>query len=221
LLLIPAGFPAPAKENDQTYLDAVVQGCIDVVKASKGRTMILFTSHSMLRLVYHAMKERFANGEESYTLLGHGIDSNNRSKLVGLFQTIEKSVLLGTSSFWEGVDIPGEALSALVIVRLPFTPPNHPVYQGRAELLKTEGKNAFMSMALPQAVILFKQGVGRLIRHHLDRGVVIVLDTRVVESRYGRSFLQSLPPYQVESGPWPTLRERIEPFLGMPTLLDS
>ncbi|MED4783155.1 ATP-dependent DNA helicase DinG [Brevibacillus choshinensis] len=221
LLLIPADFPAPAKENDQTYLDAVVQGCIDVVKASKGRTMILFTSHSMLRLVYYAMKERFANAEESYTLLGHGIDSNNRSKLVGLFQTIEKSVLLGTSSFWEGVDIPGEALSALVIVRLPFTPPNHPVYQGRAELLKTEGKNAFMSMALPQAVIMFKQGVGRLIRHHLDRGVVIVLDTRVVESRYGRSFLQSLPPYQVESGPWPTLRERIATFLGLPSLLDS
>ncbi|MED4581369.1 ATP-dependent DNA helicase DinG [Brevibacillus choshinensis] len=221
LLLIPADFPAPAKENDQTYLDAVVQGCIDVVKASKGRTMILFTAHSMLRLVYYAMKERFANAEESYTLLGHGIDSNNRSKLVGLFQTIEKSVLLGTSSFWEGVDIPGEALSALVIVRLPFTPPNHPVYQGRAELLKTEGKNAFMSMALPQAVIMFKQGVGRLIRHHLDRGVVIVLDTRVVESRYGRSFLQSLPPYQVESGPWPTLRERIATFLGLPSLLDS
>ncbi|MED4751025.1 ATP-dependent DNA helicase DinG [Brevibacillus choshinensis] len=221
LLLIPADFPAPAKENDQTYLDAVVQGCIDVVKASKGRTMILFTSHSMLRLVYYAMKERFANAEESYTLLGHGIDSNNRSKLVGLFQTIEKSVLLGTSSFWEGVDIPGEALSALVIVRLPFTPPNHPVYQGRAELLKTEGKNAFMSMALPQAVIMFKQGVGRLIRHHLDRGVVIVLDTRVVESRYGRSFLQSLPPYQVESGPWPTLRERIATFLGLSSLLDS
>jgi ATP-dependent DNA helicase DinG len=221
LLLIPADFPAPGKENDHTYLEAVVQGCIDVVTASKGRTLILFTSHSMLRLVYQAMKERFANSEESYALLGHGIDSNNRSKLVGLFQTLERSVLLGTSSFWEGVDIPGEVLSSLVIVRLPFTPPNHPVYQGRAELLKTEGKNAFMSMALPQAVIMFKQGVGRLIRHHLDRGVVVVFDTRVVESRYGRSFLQSLPPFQVESGPWPALRERIEPFLGMPTLLDS
>lgn len=221
LLLIPSDFPAPGKENDLTYVDAVVQGCVDVVLASKGRTLILFTSHSMLRLVYNAMKERLADAPDSYTLLGHGIDSNNRSKLVGLFQTIEKSVLLGTSSFWEGVDIPGEALSSLVIVKLPFTPPNHPVYQGRSELLKTEGKNAFMSMALPQAVILFKQGVGRLIRHHLDRGVVVLFDTRIVEARYGRSFLQSLPPYAVESGPWPELRERIEPFLGMSTLLDS
>jgi len=221
LLLIPTDFPAPSRENDQAYLDAVVQGCLDVVQAGGGRTLILFTSHSMLRLVYQAMKERLADSAEPYTLLGHGIDSNNRGKLVGLFQTIERSVLLGTSSFWEGLDIPGEALSSLVIVRLPFTPPNHPVYQGRAELLKAEGKNAFMTMALPQAVILFKQGVGRLIRHHLDRGVAVVFDTRVVESRYGRSFLQSLPPFTVESGPWPALREKIAPFLGMSSRSDS
>ena len=221
LLLIPADFPVPGKENDQSYLEAIIQGCLDVVVATKGRTLILFTSHSMLRIVYLALKERLADAPEAYTLFGHGIDSNNRSKLVRLFQSLDRSVLLGTSSFWEGVDIPGDSLSSLVIVRLPFTPPNHPVYQGRADLLKAEGKNAFMSMALPQAVILFKQGVGRLIRHHLDRGVVVVFDTRVVESRYGRSFLQSLPPYQIESGPWPTLRERIEPFLSMQSLPDS
>ncbi|MGG1659691.1 ATP-dependent DNA helicase DinG [Brevibacillus sp. NRS-1366] len=221
LLLIPADFPAPAKENDHAYLEAIIQGCLDVVLATKGRTLILFTSHSMLRMVYHALKEKLADAPDSYTLFGHGIDSNNRSKLVRLFQSMERSVLLGTSSFWEGVDIPGDSLSSLVIVRLPFTPPNHPVYQGRADLLKAEGKNPFMSMALPQAVILFKQGVGRLIRHHLDRGVVVVFDTRVVESRYGRAFLQSLPPYQIESGPWPTLRERIEPFLSMQSLPDS
>ncbi|GEB32761.1 ATP-dependent DNA helicase DinG [Brevibacillus sp. FSL K6-0770] len=221
LLLIPSDFPAPGKENDQTYLEAIIQGCVDVVVASKGRTLILFTSHSMLRLVYQAMKERLAGEPEPYTLFGHGIDSNNRSKLVSLFRSMERSVLLGTSSFWEGVDIQGEWLSSLVIIKLPFTPPNHPVYQGRAEALKADGKNAFMSLALPQAVILFKQGVGRLIRHHLDRGVVVVFDTRVVESRYGRSFLQSLPPFQVETGSWPTLRERIEPFLRMQSLPDS
>ncbi|MGF9905073.1 ATP-dependent DNA helicase DinG [Brevibacillus porteri] len=221
LLLIPSDFPAPGKESDHTYLEAVIQGCVDVVLASKGRTLILFTSHSMLRLVYQAMKERLAEAPEPYTLFGHGIDSNNRSKLVRLFRSMERSVLLGTSSFWEGVDIQGEWLSSLVIVRLPFAPPNHPVYQGRAELLKAEGKNAFMSLSLPQAVLQFKQGVGRLIRHHLDRGVVIVFDTRVVEARYGRSFLQSLPPFQIESGPWPTLRERIEPFLSMQSLSDS
>ncbi|WP_400163747.1 ATP-dependent DNA helicase DinG [Brevibacillus sp. TJ4] len=221
LLLIPSDFPAPGKEGDQAYIDAVVQGCVDVVLAAKGRTMILFTSHAMLRLVYQGMKERLAESELPYTLLGHGIDSNNRSKLVSLFQNLEQSVLLGTSSFWEGVDIPGEALSCLVIVRLPFTPPNHPVYQGRAEQIKEQGKNAFMSMALPQAVILFKQGVGRLIRHHLDRGVVVVLDSRIVEARYGKTFLQSLPPYRMEGGSWPEIREQIKLFLSSPPLLDS
>lgn len=221
LLLIPSDFPAPGKEGEQAYIDAVVQGCVDVVLAAKGRTMILFTSHAMLRLVYQGMKERLAESELPYTLLGHGIDSNNRSKLVSLFQNLEQSVLLGTSSFWEGVDIPGEALSCLVIVRLPFTPPNHPVYQGRAEQIKEQGKNAFMSMALPQAVILFKQGVGRLIRHHLDRGVVVVLDSRIVEARYGKTFLQSLPPYRMEGGSWPEIREQIKLFLSSPPLLDS
>lgn len=221
LLLIPSDFPLPGKESEQAYLDAIVQGCLDVVLAAQGRTMLLFTSHSMLRYVYQAMKERLSHEEAPYLLHGQGIDSNNRSKLIHLFQTMERSVLFGTSSFWEGVDIPGEALSCLVIVRLPFTPPHHPVYQGRAELLKAAGKNAFMSIALPQAVIQFKQGVGRLIRHHLDRGVVVVFDTRIVESRYGRTFLQSLPPFQIESGPWPALRQQIPAFLGMLPLSDS
>jgi ATP-dependent DNA helicase DinG len=212
LMLIPSDFPTLGQEGEEQVLEAIVQGCMDAVRAAAGRTMILFTSYSMLRHVYQAMKERLA--EENYTLLGHGIDSNNRSKLVRLFQRLERSVLLGTSSFWEGVDIPGDALSCLVIARLPFTPPNHPVYQGRAEQMKAEGKNPFMSLALPQAVIQFKQGVGRLIRHHLDRGVIVVFDTRIVESRYGRAFLQSLPSYQVETGPWPLLRERIGAFLN-------
>lgn len=215
LVLIPSDFPLPGKEAESTYLDAMIQGCLNVVTAAKGRTMILFTSHSMLRLVYQAIKERVADASPPYNLLGQGIDSNNRSKLIHQFQTMENSVLFGTSSFWEGVDIPGDALSCLVIVRLPFTPPNHPVYQGRAEMMKEAGKNAFMSMALPQAVIQFKQGVGRLIRHHLDRGVVVVFDTRVVESRYGRTFLHSLPPFQIESGAWPAIRQRIPAFLDL------
>ncbi|USG63473.1 ATP-dependent DNA helicase DinG [Brevibacillus ruminantium] len=220
LLLIPSGLPTLGKESEQEYLHAVIQGCIDTVRAAGGRTMILFTSYSMLRQVYQGMKEQLS--DEPFTLLGHGIDSNNRTKLVRMFQSLEHAVLLGTSSFWEGVDIPGDALSCLVIVRLPFTPPNHPVYQARAEELKEHGKNAFMSLALPQAVIQFKQGVGRLIRHQDDRGVVIVLDTRIVESRYGRSFLKSLPPFDVHTGSWLTLREMIVPFLGgMQSLPDS
>ncbi|NGQ94532.1 ATP-dependent DNA helicase DinG [Brevibacillus sp. SYP-B805] len=220
LLLIPSDFPALGSEDEEAYLHAVIQGCLDVIRAAHGRTLILFTSAAMLRLVYDAIKEQA--GEEGFTLLGQGIDSNNRSKLVRKFQREPKAVLFGTGSFWEGVDIPGEALSALVIVRLPFAPPNHPVTVGRAEKLKEAGKNPFMSRALPQAVIQFKQGVGRLIRHQHDRGVVVVFDARIVESRYGRVFLQSLPPFQVQSGPWPKLRELIAPFLnGMPAPPDT
>lgn len=211
LVLIPSDFPALNRESENIYLDAVIAGSADVIRASQGRTMILFTSYTMLRQVYDGLKELL--GEE-YTLLGHGIDSSNRSKLIKKFKQSEKTVLLGTNSFWEGVDIAGEALSSLIIVRLPFVPPNHPIVEARSERLKEAGKNAFMSLHLPHAVIRFKQGVGRLIRHHRDRGVIVLFDTRVIEARYGRAFLQSLPPFQMETGPWPQLRERIAPFLN-------
>ncbi len=212
LILIPSGFPSLGKDNDEEFIQAVIQGCLDIIRAANGRTLILFTANSMLKQVYTGIKELI--GEDEFLLLAHGIDSNNRSKLVRSFQRESRAVLFGTSSFWEGVDIPGDALSALVIVRLPFSPPNHPVAVGRGELLKQAGKNPFMSLALPEAVIQFKQGVGRLIRDQHDRGVVVVFDTRIVESRYGRAFLQSLPPYQVRTGPWPELRMQIEPFLA-------
>lgn len=219
LILIPSGFPT-LKENDVEYIQAVTQGCLDIIRAANGRTLILFTANSMLKQIYTGIKELL--GEEDFLLLAHGIDSNNRSKLVRTFQREQRAVLFGTSSFWEGVDIPGDALSALVIVRLPFSPPNHPVAVARGELLKSVGKNPFMSLSLPEAVIQFKQGVGRLIRHQHDRGVVVVFDTRIIESRYGRAFLQSLPPFQVRTGSWPQLRTQIGPFLkGMHSLQDS
>ncbi|MGE5703819.1 MAG: ATP-dependent DNA helicase DinG [Clostridia bacterium] len=212
LVLIPSDFPALGKETESAYLDAVIQGSVDVIRASQGRTMILFTSYLMLRQVYEGIKE-LLEGEE-YTLLGHGIDSSNRSKLIKKFKQSEKAVLLGTNSFWEGVDIAGDALSSLIIVRLPFVPPNHPVLEARSERMKDAGKNAFMSLHLPYAVIRFKQGIGRLIRHHLDKGVIVLFDNRVIEARYGRAFLQSLPPFQMETGSWTALRERIAPFLN-------
>ncbi len=212
LMLIPSDFPALSRQSEEAYLQAVIQGCVDVILASQGRTMILFTAYSMLRQVYNGIKELLA--DQGYTVLGHGIDSANRTKLIRTFKREEKAVLLGTSSFWEGVDIPGDALSSVVIVRLPFTPPNQPVLEARSEQLKSAGKNPFMSLSLPQAVIRFKQGIGRLIRHHRDKGVIVIFDTRIVEARYGRAFLQSLPAFQVETGAWPQLRERIAPFLS-------
>jgi ATP-dependent DNA helicase DinG len=211
LILIPSDFPSLGKETEGVYLEAVTQGCADLVRAANGRTLILFTSYAMLRQVYDGLKEQLA--DENYRLLGHGIDSGNRSKLVRMFQREPKAVLLGNSSFWEGVDIPGEALSCLVIVRLPFQPPNLPLLEGRYEKVKAEQKNPFMTLSLPHAVIRFKQGIGRLIRQQSDRGVIAVFDARIVESRYGRAFLQSLPPFRIETGKWTQLRELVRPFL--------
>lgn len=215
LMLLPSDIPTVQKEDDRAYLEAVVRGCCDAVREANGNTLILFTSHFMLRQVYDKMKEELAG--EGYLLLGHGIDSNNRSKLIRKFQRERKTVLLGTNSFWEGVDIPGNALQCVVIVKLPFQPPTHPLYQGKAERMKALDKNPFTHLALPNAVIRFKQGIGRLIRHSADRGVIVVLDSRIVESRYGRVFLQAMPPFQVKTGPWEELRGTIRPFLaGIP-----
>ncbi|WP_232696385.1 ATP-dependent DNA helicase DinG [Brevibacillus daliensis] len=211
LILIPSDFPTVSKETEHIFTQSVIQGCIDAVRATQGRTMILFTSYTMLRAVYDGMKSCMQKDE--FTILGHGIDSNNRSKLVRRFQTGEKTVLLGTNSFWEGVDIPGKALSCLIIVRLPFQPPNQPLLQGRSDKMKEEKKNPFMGLALPHAVIRFKQGVGRLIRQQDDKGVVVIFDSRIVESRYGRTFIKSLPDYQVETGPWTDLNKKISLFL--------
>src|SRR5690606_30968464 len=111
---------------------------------------------------------------------------------------ISASVLLGTSSFWEGVDLPGDILTCLAIVRLPFAPPGHPVAEARAERLAERKENPFMKLSLPQAVIRFKQGFGRLVRRETDRGIVIIYDTRVIDTRYGKYFLHSLPGPRLE-----------------------
>lgn len=153
--------------------------------------LVLFTSYRMLRQVHEPLKNALAGSD--ITVLGQGVDSGSRTKLIRRFQDSSASVLLGTSSFWEGVDIPGEALTCLAIVRLPFQPPNHPLNEAKAELLQRQKKNPFMKLSVPQAVIRFKQGFGRLVRTANDRGIVIVYDTRVIESYYGKYFLYSLP----------------------------
>src|SRR5699024_11487903 len=120
----------------------------------------LFTSYDMLNKAYHLLKDTLDLNE--YMLIAQGISSGSRSRLKKNFQTFEKSILLGTSSFWEGIDIPGESLSCIVIARLPFQPPHHPVYEAKSEHFKKLGKNAFFELSLHHAVIRFKQGFGRL-----------------------------------------------------------
>ena len=155
---------------------------------------MLFTSHAALRATHAAIRPVLE--EQAIVVLGQGIDGSAR-KLLEFFRTYPKTVLLGAASFWEGVDVVGDALSVLVLVRLPFAVPTDPVFAARSETFD----DSFNQYALPQAILRFKQGFGRLIRSATDKGVMVVLDRRVKSKRYGAAFLDSLPAIDVISGP--------------------
>ncbi|MFI2855660.1 ATP-dependent DNA helicase DinG [Paenibacillus sp. JSM ZJ436] len=212
LLIVPRDFPSvKGTVGDPKFVSSLVQSLADAAVATQGRMMVLFTSYKMLRQVYEPLKELLQSRD--IHVLGQGMDGVSRSKLIRRFQDSGPSVLLGTSSFWEGVDIPGEALTCLAIVRLPFQPPSHPLVEAKSELLQQQKKNPFMKLSVPQAVIRFKQGFGRLVRTANDRGIVIVYDTRIIESYYGKYFLYSLPGPKMEHMRSDQMVSRIEEWL--------
>lgn len=213
LVLIPRDFPSVrGAAGDAAFLEALAASLADVAVQTKGRMLVLFTSHRMLKQVHPELKDRLKT--HAIHVLGQGVDSGNRSKLIRMFRSHSASVLLGTSSFWEGVDIPGEALSCLAIVRLPFQPPNHPLVEAKNEQVKKNNQNPFTTLSVPQAVIRFKQGFGRLVRTAKDRGVVVIYDTRVLETSYGRNFLYSLPGPKIEHMNTQHLVSRISAWMG-------
>ena len=213
LVCIPRDFPTiRGAAGDSVFIDALVQSLGDVAVATKGRMLVLFTSNRMLKLVHGALKERLK--PQGIHVLGQGVDSGNRSKLTRMFQEHSACVLLGTSSFWEGVDIPGEALSCLAIIRLPFQPPNHPLIEAKCDKIKKSGGNPFMKFSVPQAVIRFKQGFGRLVRRASDKGIVIIYDTRVIDTQYGKYFLYSLPGPKIEHMTTEQMVPRIREWMG-------
>ena len=186
-LFLPQGMPEPSNPR---YVRAVVDAVIPVIEACQGRTFVLFTS-------YRALGEAtrlFRDAGLSYPLLVQGDAPKN--ELLQRFREHGHAVLLGTGSFWEGVDVRGQALSCVVIDKLPFAAPDDPVLQARAELVRQNGGNPFRDFQLPNAVITLKQGVGRLIRDEHDRGIMMICDPRLTGKSYGRVFLQNLPPLQ-------------------------
>ncbi|WP_295393172.1 ATP-dependent DNA helicase [uncultured Thiodictyon sp.] len=184
LWFVPRGLPEPA---DPLYNTAVLDLACELIGYSEGRAFLLFTSHRALREVAEGL-----NGRIHYPILVQG--SAPRAELVRRFRELGNAVLLGTASFWEGVDVPGEALSCVVIDRLPFASPGDPVLAARIDALRRRGGNPFFEVQLPQAVIALKQGAGRLIRGVADRGVLVVCDPRLLRRSYGHTFLASLPP---------------------------
>jgi ATP-dependent DNA helicase DinG len=191
LLYVPKGLPPP---NSLEHTDAVVDAALPLLRASGGRAFLLFTT---LRALQHARERLVAAFEREgldYPLLVQG--DGSKSELLVRFRELGNAVLLGSASFWEGVDVPGAALSLVVIDKLPFAPPDDPLFAARLDRLKDEGRNPFMEWQLPQAAIALKQGAGRLIRTETDRGVLMICDPRLVDKPYGRRIWQALPPMQ-------------------------
>jgi DNA polymerase-3 subunit epsilon/ATP-dependent DNA helicase DinG len=204
LVYVPTDMPEPGMPGYQRELE---QTLVALCKASAGRALILFTSHSAVRATYRAIQRPLEDG--GIMVLGHNIDGS-RKQLLERFKSNPRTVLLGTSSFWEGIDVVGDALSVLVIAKLPFSVPSDPVFAARSELLD----NAFAQYSVPQAILKFKQGFGRLIRSKNDRGVVAVLDRRVLSKYYGQEFLNSLPDCTHKKGPAANLPGAVADWLG-------
>lgn len=191
LLYVPQNMPEP---NSPGYTEAVVQAALPLIAASKGRAFLLFTSLRAMQRAHEFLTAEFDRKHLPYPLMLQG--EGSRNELLSRFRDHGNAVLLGSQSFWEGVDVRGEALSLVVIDKLPFAPPDDPVLAARIEQLNKQGRNAFMEYQLPRAVINLKQGAGRLIRDETDRGVLMICDPRLIGKSYGKRIWQSLPPFK-------------------------
>lgn len=195
-IFIVDNMPDIQQVSQLEYIEAVADAVVRTVLATGGRLFVLFTSQDMLRKTYDLITE--SEQLEDYALFAQGISSGSRVRLLKSFKQFTNSVLFGTNSFWEGVDVPGEALTAVIVVRLPFSSPEEPVFKATAAKLNAMGVNPFNEFALPEAVMRLRQGFGRLIRSSADKGAFIILDRRIETKSYGLRFLASLPDVPVK-----------------------
>lgn len=202
LMVVPSGLPAP---NEKAFADAICENSMELIRRVKGRCLLLFTSYSKLR----AVRDRLKYAGLPYQILVQG--ERPRSQLVAEFKRDISSVLLGTESFWAGVDVPGEALSAVMIDRIPFPTPDNPVL----DAISATNDRWFFDYSVPKAAVQLSQGVGRLIRAVSDRGVVMILDKRIVEKSYGQYFLDGMPSMRKSRR-----LDSIDEFLGQPAEVD-
>jgi ATP-dependent DNA helicase DinG len=187
ILYLPKNMPDPRSPQ---FVEAAAREVVEILRRTDGRAFVLFTSYANLRQVH-----QFASSRIPYPMLVQG--SAPRSALLREFKATPNSVLFATSSFWQGVDVVGEALSCVIIDKLPFASPGDPITSARIEAINADGGNAFADYQIPLAILALLQGLGRLIRHRTDRGVLAILDPRLRTMAYGRRFLMSLPPAPV------------------------
>jgi ATP-dependent DNA helicase DinG len=201
--------------NAAGHFSALARVTIDLAEAADGGMFVLFTSHRDIRAM--AVELRARGVERRWPLLVHGDES--RDALLDRFRGAGKAILLGTASFWEGVDVPGDALHALLIAKLPFKVPTEPITAANCEAITARGGDAFKEYMLPHAALRLKQGFGRLVRSSADRGVVVIADPRVVTKGYGRGLIDGLPPAKKIVGRWADLVGPIRAFYASSSTL--
>lgn len=194
-IYIPKNIPSPSKNNGSFYEEGLKDWIRHFIKKTDGKALVLFTNSYLLKNIGKELKEELAEDEIEVLMQGSGM---SRSILLKHFKSNVNSVLLGLDSFWMGVDVPGEALSNLIITRLPFQVPSHPVVQAKMEFIDRNGGNSFFEYSLPEAILKFRQGIGRLIRHKTDNGIIAILDSRIITKSYGKYFLNSIDECEVE-----------------------
>jgi ATP-dependent DNA helicase DinG len=191
VLYVPTGLPQP---NSPEYNDAVIDAALPVIEAAGGRTFLLCTTIRAVNRAAERLRAEFEQRKLPFPLLVQG--EAGRTELLDRFRAAGNAVLIGSQSFWEGVDVRGEALSLVIIDKLPFAPPDDPVLAARIAALEKKGLSGFVHHQLPSAIINLKQGAGRLIRDETDRGVLMICDPRLISKPYGRRIWQSLPPFK-------------------------
>ena len=207
LLALPSGVPLPHESGFQEAIERLIP---DLISAGAGSSLVLFTSYDSMRSSCRAARALLA--ASGLRILCQGED--DRARLLQAFREDASSVLFATDSFWEGIDAPGDALRHVIIAKLPFRPPNNPVFEARCERIEEGGGSSFMEISVPDAVIKFRQGFGRLMRKKTDRGVVTVLDRRITARSYGRIFLESIPKTKVARGQSSDILRSIKSFLS-------
>ncbi len=189
------------------YIEAVAHAITRTVRMTEGRCFVLFTAQDMLRKTVELIQD--SELLDDYMLFAQGVTGGSRMRILKSFQKFNQAVLFGTNSFWEGVDVPGDALSSVIVVRLPFSSPEEPVFKARAKHLTLQGHNSFTELSLPEAIMRFKQGFGSLIRSSQDKGAFIVLDRRISTKSYGKEFIHALPPIDVKKLQLPELLKEL------------
>lgn len=211
VLMIPTDLPAISSTALEKYAEAVADGVGRIARKIKGKMLVLFNSYELLKLTAAAMKMEERN--EDFVLIAQGVQSGSAAKLTRTFQQFDHAILFGTSNFWEGVDLPGDELTIVVIVRLPFAPPDDPVMEAKSEHIRAVGGDPFYELSLPEAILRFKQGFGRLIRTEKDKGAVFVFDRRLTTASYGKYFLNSLPSLGICEDSLDRLLQKLETWL--------